>query len=41
VSRRSTIWRRDGEDWVIVFHQVTLVALGKPRRADVKRRSCT
>ena len=26
VSRRSTIWRRDGEDWVIVFHQGTLVA---------------
>lgn len=26
VSRRSTIWRRDGDDWVIVFHQGTLVA---------------
>ena len=26
VSRRSTIWRRSGDDWVIVFHQGTLVA---------------
>jgi hypothetical protein len=26
VSRRSTIWRREGGDWVIVFHQGTLVA---------------
>jgi hypothetical protein len=25
VSRRSTIWRRRGEDWLIVFHQGTLV----------------
>lgn len=26
VSRRSTIWRRAGGDWLIVFHQGTLVA---------------
>ena len=26
VSRRSTIWRHDGNDWIIVFHQGTLVA---------------
>lgn len=26
VSRRTTIWRREGGDWVIVFHQGTLVA---------------
>src|SRR6185312_3965134 len=26
VSRRSTIWRRSGGEWVIVFHQGTLVA---------------
>jgi hypothetical protein len=25
LSRRSTIWRRSGGDWVIVFHQGTLV----------------
>lgn len=25
VSRRSTIWRRHGDEWVIVFHQGTLV----------------
>ena len=27
VSRRSTIWRRSGGEWLIVFHQGTLVAL--------------
>ena len=27
VSRRSTIWRRSDEEWTIVFHQGTLVAL--------------
>lgn len=26
ISRRSTIWRRSGDDWLIVFHQGTLVA---------------
>jgi hypothetical protein len=26
VSRRSTIWRRSGGEWQIVFHQGTLVA---------------
>jgi hypothetical protein len=26
VSRRSTIWRREGDGWVILFHQGTLVA---------------
>jgi hypothetical protein len=26
VSRRSTIWRRRGDDWQVVFHQGTLVA---------------
>ena len=26
VSRRSTIWRRHGDEWVIVFHQGTLVS---------------
>ena len=26
VSRRSTIWRRSGDEWQIVFHQGTLVA---------------
>ncbi|WP_242451744.1 DUF4440 domain-containing protein [Rhodanobacter sp. T12-5] len=25
VSRRSTVWRRNGEEWQIVFHQGTLV----------------
>lgn len=25
ISRRSTIWRRSGDQWVIVFHQGTLV----------------
>jgi hypothetical protein len=25
VSRRSTIWRRQGDQWLIVFHQGTLV----------------
>ncbi|MEO6799112.1 MAG: DUF4440 domain-containing protein [Rhodanobacter sp.] len=27
MSRRSTIWRRSGDEWVIVFHQGTLVAV--------------
>jgi hypothetical protein len=27
VSRRSTIWRRSGEGWVIVFHQGTLATI--------------
>ncbi|QRP63076.1 DUF4440 domain-containing protein [Rhodanobacter sp. FDAARGOS 1247] len=27
VSRRSTIWRRRADDWVILFHQGTLVAV--------------
>jgi hypothetical protein len=27
VSRRSTIWRRSGGEWLIVFHQGTLVTL--------------
>ncbi len=27
VSRRSTIWRRNGDEWVIVFHQGTLVGV--------------
>lgn len=27
VSRRSTIWRRSGDAWVIVFHQGTLVGV--------------
>lgn len=27
VSRRSTIWRGSGDEWVIVFHQGTLVAV--------------
>ena len=31
LSRRSTIWRRHGGDWQIVFHQGTLVA-PLPRR---------
>jgi hypothetical protein len=26
LSRRSTIWRRQGGDWQILFHQGTLVA---------------
>jgi hypothetical protein len=26
LSRRSTIWRRTGDDWLIVFHQGTLIA---------------
>jgi hypothetical protein len=26
LTRRSTIWRRAGEDWKIVFHQGTVVA---------------
>jgi hypothetical protein len=26
VSRRSTIWRRHGDEWMIVFHQGTLVS---------------
>ena len=26
ISRRSTLWRRHGTDWLIVFHQGTLVA---------------
>lgn len=26
VSRRSTIWRRRGDDWQVLFHQGTLVA---------------
>ncbi len=26
LTRRSTIWRRDGDDWKIVFHQGTVVA---------------
>ncbi|MGV9665176.1 nuclear transport factor 2 family protein [Nocardia niigatensis] len=26
VSRRSTVWRRVGPDWQIVFHQGTVVA---------------
>jgi len=25
ITRRSTLWRRAGDDWVIVFHQGTLV----------------
>jgi hypothetical protein len=25
VSQRSTIWRRSGDEWQIVFHQGTLV----------------
>lgn len=25
ISRRSTIWRRSGDDWKILFHQGTLV----------------
>jgi hypothetical protein len=28
LTRRSTIWRRAGEDWKIVFHQGTVVAAG-------------
>ncbi|MHB1058289.1 MAG: nuclear transport factor 2 family protein [Rhodanobacter sp.] len=28
LSRRSTIWRRHGSDWQIVFHQGTLVEGG-------------
>lgn len=32
VSRRTTIWRRDGEQWQIVFHQGTLVASLQARR---------
>ncbi|CAM0999639.1 DUF4440 domain-containing protein [Rhodanobacter sp. Root179] len=27
VSRRSTIWRRQADDWVILFHQGTLLAV--------------
>ena len=27
VSCRSTIWRRSGDEWVIVFHQGTLVGV--------------
>ena len=26
LSRRSTIWRRQGADWQVLFHQGTLVA---------------
>jgi hypothetical protein len=26
LSRRSTIWRHDGDEWLIVFHQGTLIA---------------
>jgi hypothetical protein len=26
VTRRSTIWRRHGQDWKIVYHQGTIVA---------------
>ena len=29
LSRRSTIWRRQGSDWQIVFHQGTLVESGR------------
>ncbi len=29
LSRRSTIWRRHGSDWQIVFHQGTLVESGR------------
>lgn len=25
ITRRTTLWRRDPDDWVIVFHQGTLV----------------
>lgn len=25
LSRRSTLWRRDGERWVVVYHQGTLI----------------
>lgn len=28
LTRRSTIWRRAGGDWQIVFHQGTVVAAG-------------
>ncbi|HEY9112631.1 MAG TPA: hypothetical protein VIM92_12770 [Rhodanobacteraceae bacterium] len=28
LTQRSTIWRRVGEDWKIVFHQGTVVATG-------------
>ena len=26
ITRRSTLWRRAGDDWAIVFHQGTIVA---------------
>lgn len=26
ITRRSTIWRRNGEDWQILFHQGTVVS---------------
>lgn len=28
ITRRTTLWRRDPDDWVIVFHQGTLVDAG-------------
>ncbi|HEX5953397.1 MAG TPA: DUF4440 domain-containing protein [Rhodanobacteraceae bacterium] len=30
LTRRSTIWRRAGDDWKIVFHQGTVVAADNP-----------
>lgn len=28
ITRRSTIWRRDGDDWKILYHQGTVVIDG-------------
>jgi len=33
VTRRSTLWRRAGDDWTIVFHQGTIVEAAAGPRA--------